>query len=69
MHSSLFHDVCLRELYGNKWTNQKRIPEIGIEFFECRSSQSFRLHSMLDGSAPPFACDFSPSKLHFVLTS
>ncbi|OON17683.1 WD domain, G-beta repeat protein, partial [Opisthorchis viverrini] len=26
----------------------KRIPGIGVEYFECRASQAYRLHSMLD---------------------
>ncbi|BHF72362.1 hypothetical protein SprV_0401542600 [Sparganum proliferum] len=37
----------------------KCIPEIGAENFECLRSQSFLLHSNVDGTSPPFACDFS----------
>ncbi|KAG5447380.1 Denticleless [Clonorchis sinensis] len=70
MPGSVFYEVSLREVFGNRKKNatcSKRIPGIGVEYFECRASQAYRLHSMLDINSPPFACDFSPTFSDLIL--
>ncbi|KAF5404034.1 Denticleless protein [Paragonimus heterotremus] len=70
MPNSVFVNSGRREIFGNKLpngTSVKRLPDIGVEYFECRSTQAFRLHSMLDINSPPFSCDFSPKLSDLIL--
>ncbi|CAH8834846.1 unnamed protein product [Trichobilharzia szidati] len=73
MSRSVFSSVRLRELLRCTDAHStiasvlmlffegKIIPFIGVENFECRRNQAYHLHSILEPSSPPFACDFSPT--------
>nr|CAH8833179.1 unnamed protein product [Trichobilharzia regenti] len=61
MSRSIFSSVRLRELLRCTDARRKIIPFFGVENFECRRNQAYHLHSIMEPSSPPFACDFSPT--------
>ncbi|XP_018648250.1 putative prokaryotic DNA topoisomerase [Schistosoma mansoni] len=67
MSPSVFSSVNQREFFRFTEENQKRLPTIGVENFECRRNQAYHLHSVLAPNSPPFACDFSPTLTDLIL--
>uniref|UniRef100_A0A0X3NXG9 Denticleless protein homolog n=2 Tax=Schistocephalus solidus TaxID=70667 RepID=A0A0X3NXG9_SCHSO len=69
---SVFSEVTARDSFAHNrqsFSIRKCIPEIGVENFECIRSQSFQLYSNVDGTSPPFACDFSAHDPYLLLVA
>ncbi|CAH8476616.1 unnamed protein product [Heterobilharzia americana] len=67
MFRSVFSEVDKREFFRSAGGSRKHLPAIGVEYFECRRNQAYHLHSVLEPSSPPFACDFSPTLTDHIL--